>query len=326
VKNLTDRDDLTGVLRDLDIRLGRQERHSHHGVGPLEGTAGMLISGDHNNASHLGDDNGMYTREICVKATPPTPYDFGGRLVPGSIWVGVGVAEPEPEPTCVPWSDDFERTDLGADWVLGPASSDDEESHIFSIDSGAAVGVWDTNMTAPTEIATMRRSAPEESQSQFVEIQITDVWQPISSPCSTVAGFANQTEIWTHLDPTTGRRRGLYIGWFCNGTPTYVGIDLSTIEYSGPTEWDWSGDDDSIGVFPTTGQWGNTWTVRLESDADGAGRVYLDGVLQYSMTFDATINGDYIGVYHHWYAHGHITPTTTHSARFLSVSGGCLEA
>jgi Collagen triple helix repeat (20 copies) len=64
------------------------------GVAGAAGTAGApgpagptAVSSDNNNASRLGSDSLLYTREVVAKSTPPTAADFGGNIAVGSVWI-----------------------------------------------------------------------------------------------------------------------------------------------------------------------------------------------------------------------------------------------
>lgn len=74
---------LEEVLRDLTIRVERQERHTHNTSGR------RTPSDDPNNAARLGSDGMIYAHKIAYQPTPPTADDFASPTIPfGSIWVG----------------------------------------------------------------------------------------------------------------------------------------------------------------------------------------------------------------------------------------------
>lgn len=94
MKRPTDRDTLPGLLRDLDHRISRQERHTHHSVGTVMPGFSMTASADYNNATRIGTDGGLYTNEIVAKDTPPNPVEFGGYIPLWSIWLETGPPPP----------------------------------------------------------------------------------------------------------------------------------------------------------------------------------------------------------------------------------------
>lgn len=90
MKDPAARDSLDGLLRDLDARLARQERHSHRNSG----RGG--VSTDYGNQARIGTDGLIYTNQAIAKVTQPDGPDFGIEFIPyGSIWV---VAPPSVEP------------------------------------------------------------------------------------------------------------------------------------------------------------------------------------------------------------------------------------
>lgn len=53
-----------------------------------DGLGEMVVSTDSGNASRLGTDGGIYTKEVMVKATPPVPADFGSTTIPlHAVWI-----------------------------------------------------------------------------------------------------------------------------------------------------------------------------------------------------------------------------------------------
>lgn len=139
---MRERNTLAGFLHDLDVRISRQERHTH----PRSG--GIRISSDPNNALVPGSAPGLYSRQAVAKATEPTTYDFGGPIPLHAVWLQIGG---EGGGGSVSFIDDFERADgpIGPDWVWHPAvvHPDGTPGGQFSIEDGAAIAPMDTFST-----------------------------------------------------------------------------------------------------------------------------------------------------------------------------------
>jgi hypothetical protein len=114
-----DRDDLAGLLRDLNIRLERQERHVHNNIGPRAGGGADEVwigferptdpalelwfdTGTHTlNAKVAGNWERITTGAgtegppgpgwpIVVKATPPDAADYDEATIPfHAVWVQI---------------------------------------------------------------------------------------------------------------------------------------------------------------------------------------------------------------------------------------------
>jgi hypothetical protein len=86
---------LDGYLRDVDIRLQRQERHVHNPSQGEKGKAGEKgepgpaeVSSGRNNKARIGADHRIYVNEILASKDPPTAAEFYFETIPvGSIWV-----------------------------------------------------------------------------------------------------------------------------------------------------------------------------------------------------------------------------------------------
>ena len=301
-KSPSSRDSPEGFVRDLDKRLARQERHSHHGVGAVGGGGGVHISADRNNASLLGYDSGIYTRQIVAKATPPTSADFGGHLRVGCVWVNTGV----PAEECTPWADGFERADgpPGPDWVHTPLSDDNEDvSSLTTISGGVLVTALDTHPTTGVHDWATYYAAAERPATggRYVEFQI--------------ARYHYQWSIYayTQMNATDWSRQYLFVQ--INHVDTgFYSWDFGHLSADGTVE---TSIDDGTAPHLAVGA---TLTVRYETEDDGTCRVLINGT-QVGEAVDAgAVTGQpYVGFSMNW--RGAASP----APGLGSFEVGCLE-
>jgi hypothetical protein len=301
--NPSSRDDLPGFLRDLDKRTARQERHSHHGVGSLAPPSGMLISADHGNRSLVGDDGGAYTREIVAAKTAPGPFEFGGHLVTGSVWLQWGAEEP----VCIPWVDDFERADgaVGTDWVTGPGppwhpvNVGSTVVPLF-IDDGAAVGV--PNGT-PETYSGMHWHEEQEAD-QFIEVEVENAvgnngYILLQTNCNASNSECVMAEF-NFYDDAVGSSTGeLFILFLRTHDPTHWGYYSESVSLAYPAE---------------------PMTLGFQSTADGVLNAYVNGAVVLTMTTTWTATGPFVGM--SIQPEGYLGSPYT-SMRILSATGGC---
>jgi hypothetical protein len=297
MKDPTARDTLDGFLHDIDVRIARQERHTHHSVGEVIPAGAMVVSADHNNATRFGTDAGIYTREIVAKADVPTAADFGGLLLPGSVWVDVSGGPPS---VCVPWSDDFERADgpMGSDWIAatsGPVSGVPEP---LVIASGAAVDATASGTEFGDDDPSASFWATAIPGDHFIELDV-----------ESMGGGTNYLFIYSRFDPITWT--GIEWNFVTTVSSPWEHGNFSRTTYtngavtSGPVV---VGD-----VEPLT-------TLRVESSG-GTSKLYANGVLVDEIGDTDHTSGEYVGFGAGWSS----SVTATASPRVASVTGGCLE-
>lgn len=292
MKHPTDRDTLPGVLRDLDRRLARQERHTHHSVGTVLPGFSMAASTDYNNATRIGTDGGLYTNEIVARETAPRPVDFGGYIPLWSIWLQTG----DLVTTCIPWSDDFERADgpLDGDWETWPVPG--YSPMPINIESGAAVCA-DADLAVGTYgLAQWTHPAPGP---QFVELVVSrfDQTSPLPGNSAVLCDYTMQThrtmtntdaiECYvvayspSHYAPGAQPNGAMSIGFYM------VDPDTGSFDSFAGSAEDW----------PMPAPWGANGEVTLRLDDDGAGNlaVTINGEPFATATAPRIPAGDRIG-------------------------------
>lgn len=268
-------DDLSQHLRDLIVRLERQERHTHlHVPGP------SVIT-------------------VIHEAPEPVPEP-----------------EPEPEPVCVTFSDDFERTELGPDWVL-PTSlvydrggSTATPQHL-TIDAGGAIGPMTTGEITGCDFRP--EVIPDD---HFIESTFT---LPAAMPC---ASCLHEVHWYMLFDPDT-----------------WTGISAWIVQNSeGPfggfrfrfNLWDHGGVrvDESYDYFHEWPSAAHTLAMRFETLRTGRVRALIGGVPvdigagDTFYDFDVTGNalGDRLGIS----TRLDYFDVTAAVPRVEAVTGGCL--
>lgn len=302
MKNPSHRDTLQGVLHDLDTRLARQERHSHHGVGLVAGGTPMFVSSDPNNATRLGRDGGIYTNEIVCKETPPTATDFGGRLTVGDVWLHLGGLTPE----CVAFNDTFERADgdPGVDWThITLADDSNDISTLATISGGVLVTPLDT-FTDPSihDWATYRLTdARPLTGGRYIEFELARY------------DYAWSAYVYTQMNSIDFARQYAYVQINASGVGTYQ-YDVGHLSADGTVETSvGSGSSPHLST-------GSTIAFRYETEDDGSCRLFISGVLVLDVVDpDPVIGQPYSGFSMNW--RGTASPATG----FGSFGVGCLE-
>lgn len=237
----------------------------------------------------------------------PVPVDpvTGGPSVPPSVWDSQPTTTTGPNAVqstrqamlgtpVVAALDDFDRADgaIGSDWVLGVSDSVYIDSVVpFTVESGAAVGY---RQAIGERILSYMVWHEPQSMNQSIEIELTGgLW---TSDHSYPDGYA---ELYTHanLTDSAAEYASFTFGFDPAGPNIYVLV--------WPNNADGSKGDDSTdatwfvgdaGDLPPGGSPVEPIRLRLESDADGTQRVYINGALVVTWIDPAPRTGQYIGM------------------------------
>lgn len=241
-------------------------------------------------------------QSLAEEGTPP----FGAILNDSNgPWNYPGNEPPVPVPALragtETWADDFERANgpLGADWVLGPGSGFSDEVYPFAISGGAAVAtVVDSSPGSFPSITNMMHYAVAQGpDAQSIEVEADNCWP---------SGYV---QLFTNIG--TGKQSQFADFQFSNeGAPTIV---VSVFHY----DTDGNSSDETAHVI-VSHSGATPVRLRLESDADGTQRAYVDDVLAATGVDPAPVSGSYVGM--------GLQPTTgfVDNTRFLRASGGSL--
>ena len=320
------RDSLDGYLHDLDVRIARQERHSHHGVGAVGGGAAMFLSADRNNDTIPGYDAGAYTREVVAQAATPTAADFGGHLRPGCVWVEIGG---DAGSDCITFSDDFERADgpLGPDWTAGHVRDTSFDSGMVtitpSIVSGRVEGGEDNDVSILLNDVMSTHATPGD---QFVEIVVDNYHQGYVLGGPQFQIVEGQFVLYCQANDTdlslTGVMLEFYVTDLGSGPfATLYGVTF-TQDASGVSTGGAEAGLDGVGWPDDSAK-----TLRLEVSEAGHVRVTADGAVVVETDFPP-LSGDHVGFAFRWHNTSYTAspPSGTGTSFWvLEAAGGCLE-
>jgi hypothetical protein len=178
---------------------------------------------------------------------------------------------------CVTFCDDFERADggLGSNWAVYDSGIYD--SAAFSIDDGAAVGI-----SSPTGTWCAAHPVSAIVGNQSVEIEVSNIWQ--TPPIDLL-----QIELYAFANTSDAAAFYLFVAFGEDIADAIVVGSINKYRPDGST-YSPGGDNDfelELGsVSPSTAV-----TLRLEAEADGTARAYVNGALVAS----ADISTDTIG-------------------------------
>jgi len=243
----------------------------------------------------LASDDEFIARVVMDRQVPALS---GDRVGFAFMWRGGGA-------DC--WTDDFERVEIGPGWVLAPytayatfyGGATSHDVGPFFLSTGAAVTTVDGPMSS------MRWHAAH-ADDQSIEIEIDD--------CQGNNGYA---VLFTHANATDAACVALEVNFYDRSfpwTPPATVDDelyLDLVHFPGNAEW-YRIADVTL-PYPAS----EPATFRLESDADGTQRVYVNDTLVLTAVDSAQPDGPYVGMAMR--ALSHLEAYT--SARILSASG-----
>ena len=203
----------------------------------------------------------------------------------------------------MPFTDDFERSDLGADWADdGPLPNDwaTVRAASFLADGAYQSGEYVSEGEFESAMGSIRRTT-NAGTDQFIEAEVGNFFQghdpAVGERFQWVEG-----EVWLFAQIVSGSMASVGVQIFIDsgGTGSHAGqghcyMQIVTTDAAGTTSYFGDGE-----VFPLTGWQSNpAYTVRLEVSAGGHVRAYFEGALVAEDDVTPT-GGQHLGIGMQW--------------------------
>lgn len=290
MKNAHDRESLEGMLRDLERRLERRERHVHPEVD------GYAPSADQGNHARVGSDGLVYVNKIVASATPPLPVAYGATAIPvGAVWLELGEL-----PVSGGWCDDFERPEIGPDWTVGPVF--DQGLYVTVVENaldGHAFIAGENTPPDPASVLGTIATTAEWPGDQTVEVEVGNFFQG-HDPSMDEGYQWVEGELYLLTQVVGGTSQAAVGVYVIISVRPFGGGDvyaqLITVDAAGVRSYF---DDASTGERPPAWETNPDYTIRLETTVEGHCKVFFEGTLLLEGDVPPT-GGTHIGLVQQW--------------------------